>query len=160
MIRQRLKKWRLVLGQRLGGPGPQGVEVHAAMIKPYIVGGPFFERKELNIAGPKEHVLLRLAQRYPNLRWLQRIYAASAGQFWIPCPICDKPYGGHEWEESNVLITEREYFSDGPEDELFTQIRRTRSKGVCPDRGEEARMLNERWNRNRRGGGDENNTGR
>jgi hypothetical protein len=48
---------------------------------------------------------------YPRLRWwsmwvallvpyawrpVHRIYAAMTGFFWIPCPLCDRPFGGHE----------------------------------------------------------------
>lgn len=29
-------------------------------------------------------------------RWLHRLYAGLFGFFWIPCPLCDRPYGGHE----------------------------------------------------------------
>lgn len=29
-------------------------------------------------------------------RWMHRVYAYFAGYFWAPCPICDRPFGGHE----------------------------------------------------------------
>lgn len=30
-------------------------------------------------------------------RWLNRIYARLLGYFWLPCPLCVEPFGGHEW---------------------------------------------------------------
>jgi hypothetical protein len=35
-------------------------------------------------------------------RWraLHRAYAAAFGFFWLPCPLCDRPFGGHEWGQS------------------------------------------------------------
>lgn len=29
-------------------------------------------------------------------RWCHRMYARWAGYFWLPCKICDRPFGGHE----------------------------------------------------------------
>ena len=29
-------------------------------------------------------------------RWINRLYAWVAGYFWIPCPRCGLPFGGHE----------------------------------------------------------------
>jgi hypothetical protein len=26
-----------------------------------------------------------------------RAYATSHGYFWLPCPLCNRPFGGHEW---------------------------------------------------------------
>lgn len=31
-----------------------------------------------------------------TLRGFHRRYARSHGFFWIPCPLCDRPFGGHE----------------------------------------------------------------
>lgn len=30
-------------------------------------------------------------------RWCHQLYAYVMGYFWIPCPICRRPFGGHEW---------------------------------------------------------------
>ena len=32
-------------------------------------------------------------------RNVHRRYAAAHGYFWLPCPLCDKPSGGHEWRK-------------------------------------------------------------
>lgn len=39
----------------------------------------------------------RLARLVPYRwrRWHER-YAKGHGYFWIPCPLCDRPFGGHE----------------------------------------------------------------
>lgn len=29
-------------------------------------------------------------------RWLNRLYAAVMGYFWLPCPRCGRMFGGHE----------------------------------------------------------------
>ncbi len=42
-------------------------------------------------------------------RLLHRSWAFLRGYSWIPCPICKKRFGGHEWEAGNELwITERD----------------------------------------------------
>lgn len=38
---------------------------------------------------------------YP--RWLSKIYAAVCGYFWLPCPICGKYFGGHEWLDNHSI---------------------------------------------------------
>lgn len=30
-------------------------------------------------------------------RWLNRLVARLTGFFWLPCPLCKRPFGGHEW---------------------------------------------------------------
>lgn len=32
-----------------------------------------------------------------RLRWAHRWWASVAGYFWLPCPLCSRPFGGHEW---------------------------------------------------------------
>ena len=32
---------------------------------------------------------------YGYLEW-HRAYARAIGYFWLPCPLCDEPFGGHE----------------------------------------------------------------
>ncbi len=29
-------------------------------------------------------------------RWVDRLYAAAFGFFWLPCPVCGRMFGGHE----------------------------------------------------------------
>ncbi len=42
-------------------------------------------------------------------RFLNRSWAFLRGYSWIPCPICKKRFGGHEWKTGNELwITERD----------------------------------------------------
>ena len=36
-------------------------------------------------------------------RWLNRWYALLLGYFWLPCPICDEPFGGHECIQGHVV---------------------------------------------------------
>ncbi len=59
-------------------------------------------------------------------RFLHRCWAFLRGHAWIPCPICKKRFGGHEWGAGNELwITERD------------------SVAVCPRCVDEARKSNE-----------------
>jgi hypothetical protein len=32
-------------------------------------------------------------------RSAHRWYAAAFGYFWLPCPLCHRPFGGHEWRQ-------------------------------------------------------------
>ena len=34
-------------------------------------------------------------------RWVHRAWAGLVGYFWISCPLCDDPFGGHEWRDVN-----------------------------------------------------------
>lgn len=54
-------------------------------------------------------------------------YALIHGYFWLPCPICGKNFGGHEWDSNNTLYTS---FHSG--------------SGVCPDCGAKARKMNKK----------------
>lgn len=47
-------------------------------------------------------------------RWLNRWYAKALAYFWLPCPICGEPFGGHEhlpghsfWFKSNLGLNLR-----------------------------------------------------
>lgn len=33
-------------------------------------------------------------------RFLHRLYAFFNGYFWLPCPLCGRHFGGHEWRVS------------------------------------------------------------
>ena len=30
-------------------------------------------------------------------RFVHRWYAETMGYFWLPCPVCGRMFGGHEW---------------------------------------------------------------
>jgi hypothetical protein len=53
-------------------------------------------------------------------RWLNRWYARAMGYFWLPCPLCERPFGGHEW---------RDY--DGRQASIPTDEPHT-YEGICP----------------------------
>lgn len=56
------------------------------------------------------HARYRLTRRYNQL------YALVWGYFWLPCPLCGEPFGGHEWTKP----------------EQFMWIEYGRGRGVCP----------------------------
>ena len=54
-----------------------------------------------------------------------RIYSWIRGRFWIPCPICKRGFGEHEWMDGHELwLTERD------------------SVAVCPNCGDRAADMN------------------
>ncbi len=58
-------------------------------------------------------------------RLVHRVYAWVRGYFWIPCPICKRGFGEHEWLPGNELwLTARD------------------SVAVCPDCGPQAAETN------------------
>ncbi len=60
-----------------------------------------------------------------NRRWHQ-FRAFIGGYFWLPCPICREPFGGHEVQPNHTLMN-------------------TTCSGtsVCPNCGDAARLLNQ-----------------
>ena len=64
--------------------------------------------------------------RWP--RWINALYARAFGYFWLPCELCGRPYGGHEWRNGNHLV-----------------LSRSLSWGVCRACGPEARRRNDRF---------------
>lgn len=52
-------------------------------------------------------------------RW-NKFWANLNGYFWLPCPVCGKHFGGHEWGNSEYSGIRQ------AEDE-------TRNTGICPD---------------------------
>ncbi|MFA5307692.1 MAG: hypothetical protein WC365_09645 [Candidatus Babeliales bacterium] len=42
----------------------------------------------------------------PISRTLNKIYANLFGYFWLPCPICEEMFGGHEFSSSILMKTE------------------------------------------------------
>ena len=62
-------------------------------------------------------------------RFLHRCYAFLFGYFWIPCPLCGKYFGGHEWlVEDSLWINERD------------------AEAVCPNCSERVKIINKRNN--------------
>jgi hypothetical protein len=51
-------------------------------------------------------------------RIYHKLYAKSTGYFWLPCPLCGREFGGHEW-------------GDSPWATIPTDIENSRT-GVCP----------------------------
>lgn len=58
-------------------------------------------------------------------RFVHRLYAFLNAYSWLPCPICDKNFGGHEGSPTGLMTT----WHSG--------------KLVCPDCGEEAQRVNQ-----------------
>jgi hypothetical protein len=66
-----------------------------------------------------------LGEKLPyHPRILNCVFACIFSYFWLPCPLCGKKFGGHEWTES--INTS---FASG--------------QGVCPRCIEEAKKINE-----------------
>ena len=65
-------------------------------------------------------------KRWRRFRTLNCIYAFIFGYFWVPCPLCNKKFGGHEWIGS-------------------LQTSPGGGVGVCCNCSEKAELLNKRW---------------
>ena len=80
------------------------------------------------LPGPRARV--RDVRVLPRSREEERLYAERHGFFWLPCPICAEPFGGHEW--------------DGEGDDQTWYYEKHRGKGVCrkPECRAEARRRN------------------
>jgi hypothetical protein len=72
--------------------------------------------------------------RFP--RWFHRWYAGTRGYFWLPCPICGRYFGGHEWGGGdpdwptsipNLDSEKTVVLSDGESLTYFTE-----GTGICP----------------------------
>ena len=63
---------------------------------------------------------MKLARRWHQFR------AFMGGYFWLPCPICREPFGGHEVRPNDTLM-----------DTTYS------GSGVCPKCGDVARKRNE-----------------
>lgn len=58
-----------------------------------------------------------------RFRWLHCRYARAFGFFWLPCPLCGREFGGHQWRDVNGLP------SSVPE---FVADNAWRAVGICP----------------------------
>lgn len=56
-------------------------------------------------------------------RWMHCLYAWIARYFWGPCPLCNRPFGGHEWKDRNGLSST-----------ITTEVRKKgrTGKAICP----------------------------
>jgi hypothetical protein len=52
-------------------------------------------------------------------RWWAKLRADFGGYFWLPCPVCGRMFGGHEWDYKNLAST------------VPTEVRGL-SKAICP----------------------------
>lgn len=50
----------------------------------------------------RPHLVARLVPE--SWRRAHHAFAAAAGYFWTPCPLCGAPFGGHEWRDQDGLI--------------------------------------------------------
>ena len=64
-------------------------------------------------------------------RWVHRLWASYSGYLWLPCPLCGKMFGGHEWEW------------DKPNCDIM--ISWSHGQGVCPNCHEAAKEYNDKW---------------
>jgi hypothetical protein len=62
------------------------------------------------------------------MRFFHWLYAHLFNYFWLPCPICGKNFGGHEWK---------------PEATLFNSYHA--GEGVCQNCAEEAQKRNRKF---------------
>lgn len=50
-------------------------------------------------------------------RWWAKLRADVGGYFWLPCPLCGRMFGGHEWRDRrgrcSSIPTERRGISTG-----------------------------------------------
>jgi hypothetical protein len=60
-----------------------------------------------------------------NSRFVERIYARVNGYFWLPCPLCQREFGGHEW------LSGPQYGIPWPEEGT------NHGRGICPRCGDE-----------------------
>ena len=69
-------------------------------------------------------VMLKTAHRFDDIswlpRWIHRRYAELLGYFWLPCPLCGRLSGGHEWDGFN------------PRASMPVPGEPNRYRGVCP----------------------------
>lgn len=58
-----------------------------------------------------------------NRLW-NKFYAWVAGYFWLPCPVCGRSFGGHEWKDI-----------PGHQNSVPTKLfrRGSHATGICPD---------------------------
>jgi hypothetical protein len=78
----------------------------------------------------KEITKLKRSLRLP--RFLHCWYAFFMGYFWLPCPLCNRKFGGHEW-------------TGGPNDHDSIMTSWSSGTGVCPNCHDAAGEYNKKW---------------
>jgi len=74
---------------------------------------------------------------YKLSRWWHRAYALTHGFFWLPCPICREPFGGHEWVDYGLGLDSALYHMNTyPYQSMFE------ATGVCRKCASEATRRN------------------
>ncbi len=58
-----------------------------------------------------------------KLRRFNRLYARLNGYAWLPCPVCKREFGGHEWKDRKGLSSVVKV--EGDRSGMF--------RGICPD---------------------------
>ena len=65
-------------------------------------------------------------------RFIHQNFARQYGYFWLPCPVCHEPFGGHEWgpgdEDGDCSIIDTVQFYDWNRGFVAGSM----SGGVCP----------------------------
>ena len=77
------------------------------------------ERITINL-GPHGRWFVQLVPE--RLRWAHRWYAQTHGYFWLPCVLCGRESGGHEWRDIDGKESSIPDPTEGP----------GRSIGICP----------------------------
>ena len=68
-------------------------------------------------------------------RWYHAVRAFLSGYFWLPCPICGKNFGGHEWR-----VGDGSDIWSGSEAEGMAAP--SGGEGVCPRCKDKANKIN------------------
>lgn len=78
------------------------------------------------MATPDEEQTNQVSYRWmqERVRFLHKKYARLNGYFWLPCPVCGKEFGGHEWKEGVHHSIQKPNAPSG------------HRIGICPDCGE------------------------
>lgn len=89
-------------------------------------GQPLLAPEPFHTISAWEHWRVRamhwLGQVTPeSWRWLHHLYAWAGRFFWLPCPLCERPFGGHEWRDIDGKPSQ---IPSGDEDGL--------GQGICP----------------------------
>lgn len=69
-------------------------------------------------------------------RLMHKLYAHAFGYFWLPCPVCGEPFGGHEAHRHTeaVLCEDGHAYCVCPKPECNAEARRRRQEGPCDRR--------------------------
>jgi hypothetical protein len=95
---------------------------YAELVQPHLPALPGAVAIEVTVSGPPVSWRWRAwIYRIPE-RWraVHRIYAALHGYFWLPCVLCGRYSGGHEWRDI-----------DGKSSTLW-DADGCHGKGICP----------------------------